>query len=102
VAGALQIRAAIVSIATLLISVLQATLTVAAEDDGNWRVLLGQQLKSQYGCEIKRFVFERQVPLDAETRREGRIECADGREIDYAQPNLLLKFELRLCGPTVC
>jgi hypothetical protein len=70
--------------------------------DGEWRTLLKQQLQQQYGCALQRFVFEREVPLGAEITREGRIQCTDGREIDYAQPNILLKFELKLCGPTVC
>lgn len=74
--------------------------TATAEDE--WRAVLRQQLQSQYGCRLDRFVFERQVPLGSDITREGRIQCADGREVDYAQPNILLKFELRLCAPTVC
>lgn len=72
----------------------------AAEDE--WRGALRQQLQSQYGCKLDKFVFERQVPLGGDITREGRIQCADGREIDYTQNNILLKFELRLCAPTVC
>lgn len=72
----------------------------AAADE--WRSILRQQLLSQYGCRLERFVLERQVPLGGDITREGRIQCVDGREIDYAQPNILLKFELRLCNPTVC
>ncbi len=74
--------------------------SAAAEEE--WRGVLRQQLQSQYGCRLDRFVFEREVPLGADHSRDGRIQCADGREIDYTQPNILLKFELRLCQPTVC
>jgi hypothetical protein len=73
---------------------------VGQEED--WRTLLRQQLLSQYDCKLDRFVFEREVPVGKDNSREGRIQCADGREIDYAQPNILLRFELRLCSPTVC
>lgn len=74
----------------------------ALAEDEDWRGALRQQLQSQYGCRLGRFVFERELPLGGDTSREGRIECADGREIDYTQRNILLKFELRLCAPTVC
>ncbi len=73
-----------------------------AADDEEWRGALKQQLQSQYGCRLDRFVFERQLPLGGDITRDGRIQCADGREIDYTQPNILQKFELRLCAPTVC
>lgn len=76
--------------------------TASQAEDEDWRTLLKQQLQSQYGCRLDRFVFEREVPLGADNKREGRIQCFDGREIDYTQPNILLKFELRLCAPTVC
>lgn len=77
-------------------------LPAAAAEEEEWRGVLRQQLLSQYGCRLDRFVFERQVPRGADHARDGRIQCADGREIDYTQPNILLKFELRLCQPTVC
>lgn len=74
----------------------------ASAADEEWRSALRQQLQSKYGCRLESFVFENQVPLGGEFKRDGRIRCADGREIDYTQSNVLLKFDLRLCMPTVC
>lgn len=94
------------ALASLLAAVAIAGFACAAATpsaaDEEWRGVLRQQLQSQYGCRLDRFVFERQLPLGGDITREGRIQCADGREIDYTQPNILQKFELRLCAPTVC
>lgn len=76
--------------------------SAAVAEEEEWRTLLRQQLQSQYGCRLEAFLFERQVPLGGDTTRDGRIRCVDGREVDYTQSNILLKFELRLCSPTVC
>jgi hypothetical protein len=70
--------------------------------DEEWRKTLRQQLVDQYGCKLEQFVFERETPIDGRNVREGRIRCLDGREIDYSQSSILLRFELRLCSPTVC
>lgn len=96
----MPVAALVGTLALTAVAALRGALPAAADED--WRAVLKQQLQSQYGCRLDRFVFEREVPLGVETKREGRIMCADGREVDYAQPNILLKFELRLCAPTVC
>lgn len=93
------IRAPLIAAMLMLATSLPAP---ALAQHGDWRGALKQQLQSQYGCRLERFVFEREVPLGRDNAREGRVQCADGREVDYAQPNILLKFELRLCAPTVC
>lgn len=100
-------RRALIGVATgaaVVIAVVMAMAGGAAvlADDQPWQGALRQQLQSQYGCRLERFVFAREVPLGAEITREGRVRCLDGREVDYEQPNVLLKFKLHLCGPTAC
>ena len=95
-------RSGAILLAAMTSAVAMSALDAPAAAEDEWRGVLRQQLQSQYGCRLDRFVFERDLPLGGDSKREGRIQCADGREVDYSQPNILLKFELRLCAPTVC
>ena len=49
------------ALALTAVAALRGALPAAADED--WRAVLKQQLQSQYGCRLDRFVFEREVPL---------------------------------------
>ena len=78
---------------------------VTAEITGSnelWRLALNAQLQSEKRCRLDDMLHSRSFQLAGMTVVEGRIRCTDGREFTFTRPKPHLKFELRLCQPTVC
>jgi hypothetical protein len=73
-----------------------------AELNAAQETLLRSQLEEHYKCELGEILFLRKFELGGDTKLEGRVRCTDQREVDFTQNNPHLKFELRLCQPTVC
>ena len=64
--------------------------------------LLKLQLKERYACDFEKILFAREIELGGTKTLEGRVRCADEREVDFSQANPNMKFQLELCQPTVC
>ncbi len=66
------------------------------------KTLLELQLKERYNCTLDAILFAREFELAGERKLEGRIRCADQREIDFSQESENSRFMLQLCQPTIC
>ena len=67
-----------------------------------WVTVLKMQLKESANCVVERILFARELKLGQDVGLEGRVHCVDNREYDFTRRKPHLKFELRLCQPTVC
>lgn len=67
-----------------------------------WMPLVRLQVKDANGCDVAHLVFSREVPLGNAVSIEGRLRCVDGREYDFTRARPHLKFDFRLCQPTIC
>jgi hypothetical protein len=70
--------------------------------DGRWRILLGQQLKAEKSCDLNEVVTFHEVPIGDVVAIDGRASCIDGREYDFSRKRVHMKFEFKLCEPSLC
>lgn len=71
-------------------------------NEGHWRVLLKDQLKATYSCDLNEVIAFQEVPLGADVGVDGRISCIDGREFEFTRKGKRQKFEIKICSPAVC
>ena len=67
-----------------------------------WEQVLAQQLELEQKCVLTSTYNVHEIALGDETVLSGRARCYDGREFDFSQKKSHLKFDLRVCEPTVC
>jgi hypothetical protein len=67
-----------------------------------WEQVLSQQLDLEQKCVLTGTYNVQEWPLGNEMVLSGKARCYDGREFDFSQKKNHLKFELRVCEPTVC
>lgn len=98
-------RIKLLAIAAFAASVFSCSLSAVAnpvELSQAQRTLLELQLKDAYKCTFSEMLFMRELEIGGKKSIEGRIRCADQREVDFTQASPNERFELRLCQPTVC
>ncbi len=76
--------------------------TLPTPSDPRWRFLLRDQLKSEKNCDLHDVLTYNEMKLGEGVSISGRVSCIDGREYDFDRRQPHLKFEVRLCEPTVC
>jgi hypothetical protein len=79
----------------------------AADDDnlpneGPWRIVLRDQLRTEKACELNEVLAFQEVPLGDDTGLDGHISCIDGREFNFTRKRKHQKFTIELCKPAVC
>ena len=67
-----------------------------------WLPVLKQVLAAERKCDLGELLWARDVPVGGSVALEGRVRCLDGREFDFSRPRPHMRFEVRLCLPTVC
>jgi hypothetical protein len=67
-----------------------------------WQQVLAQQLGSEQKCVLTSTYNVQEWPLGSEMVLSGKARCYDGREFDFSQKKNHLKFEIKLCEPTIC
>ena len=98
-------RIKLLVIAAFAVSIFSCSLSAVAnpvELSQAQRTLLELQLKDAYKCTFSEMLFLRELDIGGKKSIEGRIRCADQREVDFTQATKNERFELRLCQPTVC
>lgn len=88
------------SIVTLVLAL--ASAGPADGDEASWMPALRHVLAHEETCKLGEVLWRREVPIGKETVLEGRARCLDGREFDFTQRRPHMKFDVRLCQPTVC
>jgi hypothetical protein len=73
-----------------------------AGQEESWLPVLRQVLAADRKCDLASVLWAREVPVGGAVALEGRVRCYDGREFDFSRPRPHMKFEVRLCLPTVC
>jgi len=76
--------------------------TAEEEEEEDWLNPLRLQIRGSHGCDVAHLVSVRKLPLAGEVTIEGRLRCLDGREYEFTRPKKHLKFDIRLCQPTIC
>lgn len=74
----------------------------AAGGEATWMPALRHVLVHEQKCDLGEVLWSREVPVGKTTAFEGRARCLDGREFDFTQRRPHMKFDVRLCQPTVC
>lgn len=70
--------------------------------DPRWRQVLKDQLKSEKNCDLTDVLTYSELQLGEGVAISGRISCLDGREYDFTRQQPHMKFEIKLCEPSVC
>lgn len=83
------------SIVTLVLAL--ASAGPADGDEASWMPALRHVRAHEEKCKLGEVLWRREVPI-----LEGRARCVDGREFDFTQRRPHMKFDVRLCQPTVC
>lgn len=97
---------ALIAGALLVCSALPPAL--AQDDDGAagptqpWRIILEQQLRQEKNCDFQKLILFDEFKRGNETVIEGKVQCIDGREFNFARPHEHQKFQIELCEPTIC
>lgn len=89
-----------VCMVTLVLSL--ASAGPAAGEEATWLAALRHVLAHEQKCDLGEVLWSREVPVGKTTALEGRARCLDGREFDFTQRRPHMKFDVRLCQPTVC
>lgn len=67
-----------------------------------WETVLRAQMQSELGCRVVGVGGVRMIELAGEVVIDGHADCEDGRAYDFTRPRQHMKFEFRLCQPSVC
>lgn len=67
-----------------------------------WHIVLNQQLLAEKDCKVNFLTNIREFKLAGENVLEARAHCVDGRSFDASRKKKHLKFELKMCQPTIC
>jgi hypothetical protein len=73
-----------------------------APNEGPWRVILREQLKSEKACDLNEVLAYQEIPLGNDVGVDGRISCFDGREFNFTRRGKHQKFSIEICAPAVC
>ncbi|MCL4764638.1 MAG: hypothetical protein KJZ80_00210 [Hyphomicrobiaceae bacterium] len=73
-----------------------------ADGEESWMPALRHVLASEKKCDMGDILWSREVPVGSSVTLEGRIRCLDGREFDFTRLRPHMKFDVRLCQPSVC
>ena len=79
--------------------------TLPAEDvlaKETWQAVLKIQLMKEQRCDLNYMTRLREFELANHQVIEGRAHCTDGREFDVVRRKTHLKFDIKLCQPTLC
>lgn len=71
-------------------------------NEGPWRAVLKDQLKSEKACDLNEVLAYQEVPLGDDLGVDGRVSCFDGRLFDFTRKGRHRKFSIELCTPAVC
>lgn len=71
-------------------------------NEGPWRVILKEQLKSEKACDLNEVLAYQEVPLGSDVGVDGRVSCIDGREFNFTRKGKHQKFSIEICAPAVC
>lgn len=90
-----------------LLAVFAVSPTLAEDDplapnEGPWRIVLKDQLKSEKACDLNEVLAYQEVPLGNDTGVDGRVSCFDGREFNFTRKGKHQKFSIEVCSPSVC
>lgn len=87
---------------TVALALSLASAGAAASEEATWMAALRHVLAHEQKCNLGEVLWSREVPVGKTTALEGRARCLDGREFDFTQRRPHMKFDVRLCQPTVC
>jgi hypothetical protein len=73
-----------------------------APNEGPWRIILKDQLKSEKACDLNEVLAYQEVPLGNDVGVDGRVSCFDGREFNFTRKGKHQKFSIEVCSPAVC
>lgn len=73
-----------------------------APNEGPWRVILKDQLRSEKACDLNEVLAYQEVPLGEDVGVDGRVSCFDGREFNFTRKGKHQKFSIEVCAPAVC
>lgn len=71
-------------------------------NEGPWRIILKDQLRSEKACDLNEVLAYQEVPLGSDVGVDGRVSCFDGREFNFTRKGKHQKFSIEICGPAVC
>ena len=90
-----------ICLAAVILLILFVARPAAAQEEA-WQIALRQQLKAEQGCDLAFIVNQKEFKLGDDTKLEGRLRCADGREYDFTRDRQHQKFTVKLCQPSFC
>ncbi len=73
-----------------------------APNEGPWRIILKDQLRSEKACDLNEVLAYQEVPLGNDVGIDGRVSCFDGREFNFTRKGKHQKFSIQICAPAVC
>lgn len=100
-----SLRTALSAVMLVLVAVFAGTAMAQNQQSSSseqWEVLLKQQLKQSYNCDLANILYVREVPVGNLTSTEGRVRCIDEREFEFSRARPHERFTIHLCQPAVC
>lgn len=84
--------------------------TVLCDDQSNikasrgtlWQKLLKEQLKHEKNCDMSEILTYDEMKVGDEIVISGKVLCLGGQQYEYTRLRQHLKFEFRVCDPTLC
>jgi len=86
----------------MISALIASSVTIAIAATEPWEQVLSQQLAAEQMCDMTGTYNVQKFPLGDDVAMMGKARCHDGREFDFSQQKNHMKFDIKLCEPTVC